>query len=107
MSPFGIEEHTEPGGRRRLRITGELDLATCSELAARLAAAAERREQVLLDIHDLEFMDSTGLRLLLEAAGEAARDGWNLTITRPPHGAVLRLLELTGTLDVLPVADPS
>jgi anti-anti-sigma factor len=55
---------------------------------------------VLLDLNDLAFIDASGARLVVEAAEDARRDGWSLTITRGsrPVRRLFELLHLDGTL---------
>ena len=101
-----IEERDDPDGTLWLRLAGELDLATRPQLDERLELAAASRRRVVLDVRNLEFMDSSGLRLLLEAHDHASQDGWSFAITRPTEGGVLRLFEITGMLDVLPLVEP-
>jgi anti-anti-sigma factor len=78
-----------------LRVTGELDLVTEPELEAALAGATQ---PVRIDLSQLAFMDSTGLRALLSAAREYP----GLEITGALQPPVQRLLELTQTLTILP-----
>jgi anti-sigma B factor antagonist len=58
-----------------ITVRGELDVATCPELASALATQAADRRSILLDLRSTEFMDSIGLRLLLDARERAGRDG--------------------------------
>lgn len=84
MEPlFQIEEEDAGSGLRCLRLLGELDLATVPILHERLKTASERNEAVVLDLSDLEFIDSSGLRLLITADADARRDGWSLRFTKP------------------------
>ena len=55
---------------------------------------------MVLDLDGLTFMDARGARLVVEAAEEAQRDGWSLSITRGsrPVRRLFLLLELTDTL---------
>jgi anti-anti-sigma factor len=55
-------------GRTRLRVRGELDMATAPILAESLRKLGERREPVLLDLDELGFIDMSGLRAVLAAA---------------------------------------
>jgi anti-sigma B factor antagonist len=68
--------------RVRVRLRGELDLASAPTVSERLRGLRERGEPVLLDLDELEFIDMSGLRALVAAAQEASRDGWSLTLTR-------------------------
>jgi len=81
--------------RVRLAVRGELDLATAGRLAERLRALRDRRETVLLDLDELEFMDAAGLRVVLTAAQHARTDGWAFTVSRG-SAPVRRLFELLG-----------
>lgn len=79
-----------------LRLDGELDLVSEPVLAAALAEAGTR--PLRLDLSELDFMDSTGLRALLTVAREHA----DLKLRGPLRPAVARLLELTQTDQILP-----
>jgi anti-anti-sigma factor len=89
-------------GRVRVRLRGELDLAGAPTLTERLRSLRERRETVLLDLDELEFIDMSGLRVVLVAAEDAASDGWALTVTRGSP-AVRRLLALVNVDGQLPL----
>jgi anti-anti-sigma factor len=69
-------------GRIRIRLRGELDLASAPILVQRLWRLRERREPVLLDLDELDFIDMSGLRMLLAVSEEASRDGWSFAVTR-------------------------
>jgi anti-sigma B factor antagonist len=86
----------------RVRPYGELDLASVGELDAKLRELRETGfDQIELDLAGLTFMDSTGLRLVLEWDGEARRDGMSLRLLAGPP-AVQRVFEMTGVADRLP-----
>jgi anti-sigma B factor antagonist len=86
-----------PGGTR-LTLRGELDLGTAALLEQALADASGN---VLLDLRGLTFMDSTGVRVLLEAA---ERDG-GLRILAPAAGDARVTIEETGIAPLLPLID--
>jgi anti-anti-sigma factor len=79
-----------------LRISGELDLVSEPQLNHALEQTAGR--DATLDLSELAFMDSTGLRTLLGAA----RTYPNVKLQGPLQPPVERLLELTQTLTILP-----
>jgi anti-sigma B factor antagonist len=85
-----------------LSVSGEIDIATVDEFAA---AAREQLATgpVLLDLHDLSFMDSSGLRALIGLLREGEQEGWSLAIGANLHGNIKRLLEMTGMLHELPL----
>ena len=88
-------ESTGPDGVR-LSLAGELDMAGAPHLTARLEPLARTRTAVLLDLSELEFMDSSGLCVLVNHHRRAAAEGWTLRVEPQLQPAVRRLLELTG-----------
>ena len=96
-----LEEHALPSGAIHLAVRGELDLSTVAELEHRLAELLGARSDVVVDLHHLAFVDSCGLRTLLAATQQAARDGSALHLTRGrPH--VMRVFEIAGLTEFLP-----
>ncbi len=94
---------------RVIAVAGELDIASAPGLCARLdAARAGRRPRLLVDLTDVDFCDSTGLRALLGAASEVRAHGGRFAIVCPPSGDVARLLEIVGAGEWMAIhADPA
>lgn len=96
--------------RRRLLLTGELDLASSWSLVEAVSkACAEGAEDLLLDIGALDFIDSTGLRAMLSCRAICAQNGCALSVTPGPdriRPQVRRLFQVTGLLERLPFAEP-
>jgi anti-anti-sigma factor len=86
----------EEDGTVLLRLTGELDLVSEPVLAQALAKT--NGHPVRIDLSELAFMDSTGLRAMLTASQQRA----DLKLRGPLQPSVERLLELTQTLSILP-----
>lgn len=100
---FSVEEGHE-AGVRVIAVAGELDLATAPELCARLdASRAGRRPRLLVDLTDVDFCDSTGLRALLGAAAEVRTHGGRFALVCAPGGDVARLLDMVGAAEVIPI----
>ena len=104
LEPMGVEvEHGE--GRGTVRLTGELDLGSGAEAERAFRSAEELGEPlVVLDLRELEFMDSAGVHVIVEASARAAGDGRRLTVLRGP-GHVGAIFELTRTDSVVELAD--
>jgi len=84
---------------------GELDLATAPLLLAALREHAEEGdERLVIDLRQLSFMDSSGLRLLVSEHDRAQRGGYELTVVRGGP-EVSRLVRLTRLDETLPFAD--
>jgi anti-sigma B factor antagonist len=93
---FWIRE-SQTGHGRRLSLTGELDLVTTPILEDRLTRPRANRAPVVLDLSELEFIDSTGIRLLVRMVGDARIKRWQLQIepdVRPRVMQVLKLMHL-------------
>jgi anti-anti-sigma factor len=75
--------------------TGEIDLATAPRLSAALRAATVDADLLVLDLAAVTFIDSTGIRTLLEADGHAADSGCRLVLL-VCEGPVKRVLALCG-----------
>ena len=100
---FSVEERDE-AGVRVISVAGELDIITAPALCARLdATRAGRRPSLLIDLGNVEFCDSTGLRALLGAASEVRTHGGRFALVCAPGGAVARLLDVVGASEVIAV----
>ncbi len=72
-------------GAAVVSVVGELDLASAPILEARIAEAEALQPPLLvLDLRELTFMDSTGLRIVLAADANARRDVRRLAVIRGP-----------------------
>jgi anti-anti-sigma factor len=87
-----------------VRPRGELDVATTGQLREALRDQAERHGNVTLDLGQLRFLDTSGLRLVLETAEAARRDGFAFTVL-PGVPEVQRLFDLAGVSGMIPFAD--
>jgi len=84
---------------------GELDLATGEAVERELERVeATDTAAIIVDLSGLEFMDSSGVRLMLIANARSRADANRLTLLRGP-AAVQRVLELSGVERLLPFAD--
>lgn len=89
----------------RLVLAGEFDLAAIEPVHDALERAlADRPATLEIDLSALTFMDSSGLRALLEARDRAAAEDVALRLRRGPQ-EVQRVFALTGLEDELPFVD--
>jgi anti-sigma B factor antagonist len=87
-----------------LTLLGELDIGTVAEVQQRLDALRDARQATLLELDELSFMDSTGIRLLLGAREDTMRVSWSFHVTRG-SAPVRRVLEAAQVIDHLPYVD--
>jgi anti-anti-sigma factor len=87
-------------------VRGELDLATAPEFEAAVAAHLQAGRPVLLDLAELVFLDSTGVRSLHQLAQATAGEEPAFAIGAAMRPAVRQVLEITGVLALLPLEPP-
>ncbi|MGH2872773.1 MAG: STAS domain-containing protein [Solirubrobacteraceae bacterium] len=91
------------GTEATLSVAGELDMRTTDELSDHVAAQVKLgAERLTLDLRELTFIDSSGLRLLIELHDRSREVGWTLRLIVPQHEAALLVLTATGADVALP-----
>jgi anti-sigma B factor antagonist len=75
-------------------LAGTLDLATAPRAREALRAAAVPGGELVIDMSRLEFLDSTGLSILVEVLRALGKEG--RLILRGPQGIVARILRVSG-----------
>lgn len=93
------------GNVRVVSPEGELDLATAKALQDELTVAETTdADQIILDLAGLDFIDGTGLQLILTANARSSAHRNRLRLLRGPP-QIQRMFEITATVDRLPFAD--
>jgi stage II sporulation protein AA (anti-sigma F factor antagonist) len=103
-APPKLEIRTlQQAGVRVVAIAGDVVVETAAQLEAELAAAA-RSGDVVLDLSEVPFMDSTGLRVILSARDDAVAARGRLVLVVAPDGQVEGLLDFMEVKRRLPTA---
>ncbi|MEU7758780.1 STAS domain-containing protein [Micromonospora aurantiaca (nom. illeg.)] len=98
---FAVTYAQRDGGGAHLRLAGELDLGTAGELNSAIdRLIAEGHRELLLDLTELTFCDSTGIAAFIRGDNLVAADGGWLRLTGAT-GRVARVLQVTGLVEVL------
>jgi anti-sigma B factor antagonist len=104
-APFSVAIDAS-NGRVLVTVRGELDLATAPELEAALLPPLRDGRHAVLDLRGLDFMDSTGVRVIVAAHHAGQESGGGLSLVRTARdGPVGRVLEISGLDAVLDVVD--
>jgi anti-sigma B factor antagonist len=106
LAPFRVVVRTE---RDVVRVCplGEVDLDTVGQIREQLEhAAASGARHVVLDLRGVTFLDSTGLRLVLEADAASRGQRWEFGLIGGPAD-VQRVFDLTGARARLPFVTAS
>jgi anti-anti-sigma factor len=89
-----------------IEVGGELDLWTAPTLCSRIEQAFLRpAARILVDLSQLQFCDSTGLRALAGVAHEASVRRVRMLIVPPARSGASRAFEVGGAAEFLPLAD--
>jgi anti-sigma B factor antagonist len=104
--PFGVDVERR-GKLLLLRLSGELDLASVESLEQAVRSSSDRAQEVAavaIDLRDLEFIDSSGLRALLQTQDELAEKGRDRE-GGSGRGQVGEVFEVAGFGERLPTLD--
>lgn len=94
-----IRASVSDSGEAVVALSGDLDLSGVRRVAADLDAfAEEHRDGIVFDLEEVDFMDSSGIALLLRAATKVQG-----VEVRHPSSVIRRIIEVTGLSDMLRV----
>jgi anti-anti-sigma factor len=86
---------------------GEIDLATVDLVRGAVESTWQHGDELVIDLREVGFMDTSGLRYTLELHDRSQHEGWQLRIVRGPV-PVRRVFDVAGLEPRLPfVDDPS
>lgn len=95
----------ETDGSRLISFAGELDLANAGTAESALESSlGDDSIPIVVDMRELEFIDSTGIALLVSVLSRD-KSGTRVSFIPSDFPAVARVLELTGLAERLPLAE--
>jgi len=102
---FSVECSRRPAGPLIATLSGDVDIANAGLLVDAVIAETEtgRTTGVVLDFAGVPFMDSSGLRAVLEISRRLEEDAAGLVLLNP-GSAIRQLLALAGLDERIPVA---
>ncbi|HEY5091302.1 MAG TPA: STAS domain-containing protein [Polyangia bacterium] len=98
MQPFKLIESDRQLGCREIQIEGELDLSVADQLREALGRVPSESTQILISLERCEFIDSTGIAVIVMARNQMADEGRRVAVYGP-SSQVLRTLTITGLTD--------
>jgi anti-sigma B factor antagonist len=107
---FELSDEHSASGTHVINVSGEIHVQTAPRFALRLSEAIDKGNRlIVLDLSAVEFIDSTGLSVLLNGLRQviAAQGRMAIVCANP---TVLRLFEITsldGTFDIFPTRPPA
>ena len=104
MTRLTYEAHNN-GSMVRLALAGEFDLSNAAQVEDALKEIENEHPPLLvLDLRELTFMDSTGLRVMVSADARARDDSRRLAVVQGPE-SVHRVFRITGLDDHLEMVE--
>ncbi|HEX5983935.1 MAG TPA: STAS domain-containing protein [Solirubrobacterales bacterium] len=98
MRVFRISERELNAECREVRLEGELDLSVAERFQQRLDAAAADGVDVLVCLRECDFIDSTGIAVIVLTHRLMSDKGRRLVVCHP-SAEVRRILEMTGLVE--------
>jgi anti-anti-sigma factor len=106
--PFEIRHERKGADAVTMQLSGEFDMAGCEAFDATVRELHVNGLNALtIDLAGLTFIDSSGIRSLLETKRRADEEGLALLVRVPKDGQVRQVLELTGVDNVLDGVGPA
>jgi anti-sigma B factor antagonist len=93
---FEIRESVDADDTARVTLIGELDIAVSDAVEERLRHLREQGRSVRLDLSQLDFIDSSGVRVIVLGLRHARQDGRELEVDRRVSPTVARMIEVMG-----------
>lgn len=104
--PFEVSSEQVEGSIRVFTVRGELDMSTAPELERGLEQAlADPGASILVDLSECEFIDSTGIALIVRAWQRLSEEGERRLVLASSNHQVRRLLKITGVESSIPMRE--
>ncbi|SFS89573.1 STAS domain-containing protein [Marininema halotolerans] len=99
-----IQEHTQSDSATTLVVSGEVDAYTAPQLREKLMPLTKQKQEIFLDLTAVEYMDSTGLGVLIGAYKSLRAQGGRLVLVGM-SARLSRLLKITGLTEIIDIED--
>ena len=97
-----LEETTLPGDILMVKLTGALDIAGAGEIDMPFSVISGKHNKVIVNLADVTFLASIGIRVLVKAQRTIGRRGGRLVVYSPTEEA-RKVLRSTGIDTIIPV----
>jgi anti-sigma B factor antagonist len=88
-----------------IHLSGEIDLSNAHDLQQQLENSLEGSPAVVIDLTEIVYLDSQGLRLIKQLVNKANREGTRLQLVAPPNNFARQVLEVTQMSDYIEIRD--
>ena len=99
-----LRQEEMDGGVLRAALSGSFDIAGASDVDLPLSVIGGSQDKVIVDLAEVDFLASIGVRILVKAAKSMANRGGRMVILNAGE-APRRVLETTGVDSIIPLVD--
>ncbi len=105
-SPFSIEEIKAKSTKASIvvKVSGRVDSNTSPQLDTALQMYAEEGHNIVLNVHEVDYMSSAGIRSLVSAYRTTKKHGRELVLVHP-SARVTEVLQLAGLTSIFAMYD--
>jgi anti-anti-sigma factor len=100
--PLATMRAEPANGTTRITVDGEIDLSNADELEHQITEATEGMQSVTVDLRNVAYMDSRGVRIVHQLSRRLAAAGVDLKVLAPSSSFAGGVLRLTGLPDLQP-----
>jgi anti-anti-sigma factor len=93
------------GGNIVVCLSGDIDVSNTKGLETEIAGAVMGADSIVIDLKAVEFLDSSGLRLLKRLSLRATEANANLVVVAPPKSVARSVIEIVGMSQEIAVQD--
>jgi anti-anti-sigma factor len=106
MTALALIETEDRGQSFVLRLRGEIDISNARDLFAAIDDAIPNgTATIVVDVSEVTYLDSAGVKLLVQLADRLRIRRRELRLVVPEHSPIHAVLELTGLLRLIPSVD--
>jgi anti-anti-sigma factor len=88
-----------------VHLSGEIDLSNASRIHRELEVSVAGWPDVVIDLTQIEYLDSQGLRLIRQLINDAEANGTSLQLVAPPSSFARQVLEIAKLNDYIEIRD--
>ena len=86
-------------------LSGEIDVSNTERLETEIRGAVVGADSIVIDLEAVEFLDSSGLRLLKRLSVGATEANANFVVVAPPNSVARSVIEIVSMSDEMAVQD--
>jgi anti-sigma B factor antagonist len=92
-------------GSLLIRLSGEIDLSNSDQVHQQLESAIEGSTPIVIDLTEIKYLDSQGLRLIKQLWNQVEKDGRELRLVAPPNSVARQVLDMARMSDYVEIRD--